>query len=49
MKGKRDERCERRKKSSPKGEAMSVVGNPHCAGETMPATEMLLAQEIVIK
>lgn len=36
-------------KSSPKGEARSVVRNPDCAGEIMPAAEMLLAREIVIK
>ena len=49
MKDKRDEGYERRKKSSPKGEARSVVGNPRGVEETMAATEALLAREIVIK
>lgn len=35
--------------SSTEGKARSVGGNPHCAGEMMPTTDVLLAQEIVMK
>lgn len=35
--------------SSTKGKARSMGGNPYCAGEMMPTTDALLAQEIVMK
>lgn len=35
--------------SSTEGKARSVGGNLHCAGEMMPTTDALLAQEIVMK
>lgn len=35
--------------SSAKGKARSTGGNPHCAGKIMPTTDVLLAQEIVMK
>lgn len=49
MKANRDG-CERgRNLDSTKGKARSIGGNPYCAGEMMPTTDALLAQEIVMK